>query len=249
MEEKAMSQLFYRKCAFITTAVTILGAASAFGSVTVNGTDDIFAAGQTSVPSLDLGGGTLPEMVLASAGEQFEFSATGTIASGADSTQNMIPPDGGEPNAQASINSPGGIDISGYEGPDHALTGVFLANSLPATTPTTLNFSPSGVGSSFLTLSPGLGQIFFIGDGLTGTGSGSVQTFNAPDGATRLFLGIPDFSGLGDPGSYYDNSGAFSVTVTTVPEPASGAMLMLGMMALLVWRPWHRMGRGCAVCD
>lgn len=230
-----MSYLFGRSSALVMMMVTVLAVtrgALASTSVTVNGTDDIFAAGQTTVPSLDLGGGTLPEMVSASAGQRFQFSATGTIASGADSSQNMIPPDGGEPNAQASISSPGGINISGYMGPDHALAGVFLANTLPMTTPTTLDFSPSGLGSSFSTLSPGLGQIFFIGDGLTGTGTGTVQTLISPTGATRLFLGIPDFSGLNDPGSYYDNSGAFTVTVTSVPEPVCGAIMIFGMVAL-----------------
>ncbi|HEY3242752.1 MAG TPA: hypothetical protein VGM03_05305 [Phycisphaerae bacterium] len=39
---------------------------------------------------------------------------------------------------------------------------------------------------------PGLRQPFFIGDGLTGTGSGAVQQFLVPDGATRLFLGTID---------------------------------------------------------
>jgi hypothetical protein len=61
-----------------------------------------------------------------------------------------------------------------------------------------------------------LGQVFFIGDGLTDVGSGDVQTFVAPPGATRLFLGIADASGFtGDAGCYSDNVGSFQVEITT----------------------------------
>jgi hypothetical protein len=70
------------------------------------------------------------------------------------------------------------------------------------------------VGTEFATLTPALGQVFFIGDGLTGTGSGSVQTFTVPRGATRLFLGIADASGFGGrPGCYGDNIGMFQVQI------------------------------------
>ena len=60
----------------------------------------------------------------------------------------------------------------------------------------------------------GIGQVFFIGDGLTGTGSGAIQTFAVPDAATRLFLGVADAFAFGsdlpggrDPGFFDDNSG------------------------------------------
>jgi hypothetical protein len=60
-----------------------------------------------------------------------------------------------------------------------------------------------------------LQQSFFIGDGLTGTGVGSVQTFIAPEGATRLFLGSMDGGG------WYNNVGSFKVVVETAPVPES----------------------------
>jgi hypothetical protein len=56
-------------------------------------------------------------------------------------------------------------------------------------------------------LAPQLRQIFFIGDGLTETGSGNQQTFIVPPTATRLYLGIPD-------NPYKDNSGSFTATFT-----------------------------------
>jgi hypothetical protein len=93
------------------------------------------------------------------------------------------------------------------------------------------------VGTRFVTLSPELQQIFFIGDGLKRTGSGSVQTFIAPPGATRLYLGVADGT------QWSDNTGAFDVCVncglvlersagSTVPEPSTWAMLLLGFAGL-----------------
>jgi hypothetical protein len=78
--------------------------------------------------------------------------------------------------------------------------------------PADLDFS-TGAGTSFTTLSPALKQAFFIGGGLTGTGSGAVQTFVVPVGATRLFLGTSD--GVG----WFNNSGSFSVTVAAAAPP------------------------------
>jgi hypothetical protein len=86
--------------------------------------------------------------------------------------------------------------------------------------------------------SPLLNQVFFIGDGLTGTGSGSVQQFVIPAGATRLFLGSSDGAGAN-----YDNSGSFSVTVTdsgggstppATPAPGTGVLLLTGLVALAI---------------
>jgi hypothetical protein len=119
--------------------------------------------------------------------------------------------------------------MSGMNTPWNALVGVFLNNTEPdlGTAPADLSFldingNPS---ISFASLSPALGQVFFIGDGLTGTGSGSIQDFYAPTGATRLFLGSTDGSG------WYNNGGYQDVTITysgnsATPEP--GTMIMFG---------------------
>jgi hypothetical protein len=57
-----------------------------------------------------------------------------------------------------------------------------------------------------------LGQVFFIGDGLTN--DGVRQIFKVPANATRLFLGVADGMGfVGRPGAYEDNDGSFQVEI------------------------------------
>jgi hypothetical protein len=136
--------------------------------------------------------------------------------------------------------------ISGYVGPQGPLAGVFLDDSIPNSgpPPSPLNFNPSGLGIDFATLSPLLGQVFYIGDGVTSTNV--FQTFIAPAGATRLFLGIPDgFGFVGAPGAYDDNDGSYQVVigvneVPTIPEPSSLALVFGAALAGLVARRRRR---------
>jgi hypothetical protein len=122
-----------------------------------------------------------------------------------------------------------------------------LNDSIPSSgpAPATLNFSNSGSGAlgiNFTTLSPQLRQIFYIGDGVTS--SGVFQTFIAPGGTTRLFLGIPDGFGFGGaPGAYDDNDGSYRVNIginqiPTIPEPGSHALMLagLGLLAFVARR-------------
>jgi hypothetical protein len=90
-----------------------------------------------------------------------------------------------------------------------------------------------------LSLSPALGQVFFIGDGVTN--ANVIQQFIAPALATRLFLGIPDgFAFVGVPGYYDDNDGSYRIRIgineiPTIPEPSTLLLLgggLLGMMLL-----------------
>lgn len=112
--------------------------------------------------------------------------------------------------------------LSGYHLTDFvgALAGVFLEDTLPASAPPALRFyvsnnSEGGIQTDFLTLSPEIGQVFFIGDGLTATGSGVIQTFYVPPTAKHLYLGYVDncmAPGNTTPGCYTDNVGSLTAT-------------------------------------
>lgn len=122
--------------------------------------------------------------------------------------------------------------ISNVIAPLGTLMGVFLDDSRPDSSraPGTLDFS--GVGAlDFTTLSPGLKQVFFIGDGL---GAGTLQHFYLPTGATRLFLGTMDGY------EWNNNSGAFKLKINVndlsevantlaVPEPETYALMLTGL--------------------
>jgi hypothetical protein len=97
---------------------------------------------------------------------------------------------------------------------------MFLECGLPTTTAPTLRFyvndgSQGGIKTDFTVLQPAIGQVFFVGDGLTGTGTGTRQLFLVPPTATHLYLAYVDScssSGFSGPGCYFDNEGAITVT-------------------------------------
>jgi hypothetical protein len=103
------------------------------------------------------------------------------------------------------------------------LMGVFLGPALPDAAPIALDFRDA---EDFDRIDPLLGQIFWIGDGLTATGSGDIQEFGIPSGATRLSLGFID-------PVHGDNAGGLLMTLEIVaPEPASAAIGMSALAAL-----------------
>lgn len=200
-------------------------------------TANIFSAGLSApVDPAGGGAGTLPVAMAISTdnGKAFQFQASGEISQYYNVF--IFGPDGWT-GSSMNINAYGGI--SGYLGATTLLLmGVFLGDELPqAPALNTLDFRAGGLGQDFLSLSPGIGQLFFIGDGQTS--AGQVQTFYAPPGATRLFLGFPDaVNSVGDPGSYGDNFGSLEVAVTQAPEPATEVLILLGGV-LLGWLPRH----------
>jgi len=115
-----------------------------------------------------------------------------------------FPPKALSISAVGSISGISSADGGGY------LIGVFLADAVPTgPPPATLDFTGN---RDFASLSPGLGQTFFIGDGRTATGR--PHRFHPPPGATRLYFGVGDaWSFQGPPGFYGDNSGSFKVAV------------------------------------
>jgi hypothetical protein len=189
-------------------------------TVAVDGSDAIFLAGRTDLvipPASDPWPGgiirhigptpeeiqeTLPPGIAVSAGDVIRLAdpAVGGISFFNGPGAPFYGPGGNQPNcsggACSDLSGFGGI--SGYFGPEGALVGVFLDDNVPlGGAPSRLDFSSTGIGVNFASLIPALGQVFYIGDGVT---DGNVfQEFVAPVGATRLFLGIPDgfgFDGL-----------------------------------------------------
>jgi hypothetical protein len=195
-------------------------------SLTVDAQSNIFAAEASSIPG-DGTGEFPPSISLSSSTNQVVTFPSVTGSVNCEDTNPNNPSNGPDGTCQngPSTNVSGAGGISGLIDSQASffLVGVFLASSQPSTAPPALDFSAGANGQSFLTLRPQLGQVFFIGDGLTGTGTGDLQQFVVPSGATQLFLGFVDSCNLpgGSPGCYYDNSGSFSVTanVSTITGP------------------------------
>ncbi|HEX9303376.1 MAG TPA: hypothetical protein VGA31_02890 [Thermoanaerobaculia bacterium] len=214
-------------------AAALVLSAPVFAQTIVAGSSNPFLAGMPN-GSTCCSGDSAPAQspVLApgslTPGTSLTFAVTGSVDhTGGTPT---LSPDG-----SGIFSTPSNNGISGANWPIDALVGVFLDASQPdsSAAPSGLDFT----NTSFTTLSPQLKQAFFIGDGLTGTGSGSPQTFVVPAGATRLFLGTSD--GFG----WFNNSGSFSVligvqgappTPTPVPGPAAAVpTLSFPVIALL----------------
>lgn len=247
---------------FRLLAASLLGMASAAPSqalvveLGLRGSDAIWLAGRTDlvIPDAGLGwpggllrhGGPTPEEIQETRPPGFAVAPGDVIkvldpASGGISFFNglggtMYGPEGNGVSGSSSITSFGGI--SGYLGTQGALVGVFLDAAVPdGAAPERLDFSVTGLGTEFLSLTPGLGQVFFIGDGETSLDV--AQSFVAPTGATRLFIGITDAFGFnGAPGAFDDNDGAYRVRLginedprnpNRVPEPATVGLLLLGL--------------------
>lgn len=204
----------------------------------VPGTPDIWLAGQANGSSVtgifgsDTAPAESPTGLAIIGGDTLTFSVTGTTSNNGVCTETSA--DAGSCAPDVSIFGAGPANgIGGYKGPANALIGIFLNNTVPTGpgAPATLDFTGS---NNFTSLSPLLNQVFFIGDGLTGTGTGAVQDFVAPSGATRLFLASADALGAS-----FDNTGSFNVTVndvSSVPEPATIPFLAAAIVCIALRR-------------
>ncbi len=218
----------------LSTAVFSLARAQS-GSLYVDAQSNIFGYG-VGTPQPGGGGGGLvaPSITLSPGATTVTFSANG-IAGWGGSLNNG--PDGGTFASSTTIPSVG--PISGFTAP---LSGELVGLFIPAGDFSGLA-APAGISypdTSAFTLAsyaPGLRQVFYIGDGLTGTGSGSTQTFAVPAGASKLVLGIADAYSFDDPAGYYnDDVGGYNVSYIApmpTPEPATFAAIGLGTVAML----------------
>ncbi|MFN7865841.1 MAG: PEP-CTERM sorting domain-containing protein [Planctomyces sp.] len=197
--------------------------------VTVSGKASPYLAGMpngSSLPFGDTAPGQSPTQVAGVSifgGASLQFDASGSTSYNSSQYNG---PDGGFVFTRGSANG-----ISGYTVTANALLGVFLDSNRPdlSAAPAALDFTTDS-SRLYLSLSPALRQVFFIGDGI---GAGGVrQTVIAPTGATRLFLGMADGS------EWNNNGGSFSVTVSAlpagaaVPEPGAGLAVFLGAAVL-----------------
>ena len=245
---------------------TLFSTLSAVNATVINtvidGSDAIWLAGRTDLAIPDASapwpgglirhGGATPEEIKETLPPGFS-AATGDIirvldpADGGISFFNgfggsIFGPDGNGVPGSSSISSFGGI--SGYLGTQGALVGLFLDSSIPnGVAPSRLDFSLAGLGVEFSSLSPELNQVFFIGDGVTSTNL--FQTFVAPTGTTRLFVGITDAFGFnGAPGAFDDNDGSYRIkigineipTTSSVPEAPLIWLISCGLLGILAIR-------------
>lgn len=203
------------------------------GSLNVDALSNIFGYG-VSAPAPGGGGGGVVAPVIsldAGTGRTITFQASGMAGWGGALVNG---PDGGTFSGTTNVSGLG--PISGYSGPlSGFLVGVFIeAGDISGlTAPAGISY-PDLASYGLSSYAPALRQVFFIGDGLAGTGSGATQVFHIPDGAGTLVLGIADAFGFnGAPGYYNDNVGAYGVTFQAVPEPATAGLLGLGVAGLM----------------
>ena len=203
----------------ILGGVALLSSAAARAATVVDATASVYSSGSGSTPAV-----------------AFDVTSFAAIRVSASGLVTLSPPFDNDPDGVGSLLLPHNVSgVGGLSGISLAyaggLVGAFVTASGPMPgdpVPATLAYGASDLG--FASFATQLNQVFFVGDGLTGDGVGSPQTFFVPVGATRLLLGFADAPGYqGAPDAYYDNAGSLTVSIAAVPEPASWTMMVGGI--------------------
>jgi hypothetical protein len=127
------------------------------------------------------------------------------------------------------------FSFSGLNAPFSSLIGVFVDSTHTYGAPLSLDFWTIE-GRSFSILSPRIQQLFFIGDGLTGTGTGERQQFRIPQGADILYLSTFDVGSTNNVGSLHVNI----PNANPVPESPFLALLGIGLVGVIAYGWRHR---------
>ncbi len=148
-------------------------------------------------------------------GDVLVFTATGGVGHGP--VEPLYPPDG-DLDEMFHHNHGTENGISNIVAPSCSLVGLFLDDSQPdqSPPPAALDFG-SAASREYTELAPLLKQVFFIGDGWTG--SGTQQNVIVPGSATRLYLGTMDSW------EWIGNIGSFEVGVQVLESAGAAAMI------------------------